>query len=268
MPRSRLLASLACVVLMGAVPLSSAAKKGQTLEEPRKVSQEEVQNQEAAKHYQFANQFMSQGLLKQANDSLDRALSLQPVYPEASYLKGAVLIQLNDFQGAIAHLENALAANPFLTEAHNLMGTAYAKMGDLDHALKEFEAVKGDISFPTPEVPEFNIGMVFWEKHACGEAIVHFRKALDINPEFWRGWYLLGDCQEQMGQRDLARESYLKAVSGLPDDVNVRYRLAIVCFQSRDWACARENFTKVRDTSPGSDLATGAREYLRQMDFR
>ena len=140
-------------------------------------------------------------------------------------------------------------------------------MGDYDRALKEFEIVKGDISFPTPEVAHFNIGKIFWERQSCGEAVIHFRKALEINPSFWRAWYLLGDCEEQLGQLALAKESYQKALAIEPNEVAPMYRLGYVCFQAKDWACARQQFAQVRTLAPASDMATGAREYLRQMDF-
>lgn len=262
-----LLAGLACLAGIVA-PSSAAGRRGDKLEDARKQSPEEAQNQEAAKHFQFGNQYFQQGLLRQAEDSLRRALAVQPVYPEASYLLGLVLYQVNDFRGAIAEAEKALHENPFLTEAHNVIGMAYGKMGDSDRALREFEIVKGDVSYPTPEVAHFNIGKVLWEKQACGEAVIHFRRALDVNPNFWRAWYLLGDCQEQIGQMDLARQSYEKALSFQPNEVAVMYRLGYICFESRDRACARQWFMKVRELSPGSEMGGGAREYLRQMDFR
>ena len=245
-----------------------AAPKSQKLEEQNRPSQEEMQNQEALKYYQFGNQYFQQGLLRQAEEALRKALQLQPAYPDASYLLGLVLIELNDYRGAIAEAQKALQQNPFLTEAHNLMGLALAKMGNTDAAIKEFEAVKADVSFPTPEVAHFNIGKVFWEKQSCGEAVVHFRRALEINNQFWRAWYLLGDCQEQLGQLGLAKTSYEKALAIEPNEVAPMYRLGYVCFQERDMACARKCFTSVRDLAPSTDMAAGAREYLRQMEFR
>lgn len=260
--------TLILVVALAIAGPGLAAPRGETIKGGNKPSAEATQNTEAQKYYQFGNQYFQQGMLRQAEEALRKALAVQPTYPDASYLLGLVLIEVNDYRGAIAEAEKALAENPFLTEAHNLMGLALARMGNFDAALKEFEAVKADVSFPTPEVAHFNIGKVFWEKQACGEALVHFRRALEINPQFWRAWYLLGDCQEQLGQIDLSRASYEKALAIEPHEIAPQYRLGYVCFQGRDFACARKYFTSVRDLAPTTDMAAGAREYLRQMEFR
>lgn len=242
--------------------------KDTRLEQTRAIDPEEMAATEAMTHLRFANQFFQQGMTQQARAEVEKALSIQPVFPEANYLQGLILLDLNDFHGASAAADRALAQNPFLTEAHNLKGFAYARMGDLDGALREFEIVKADASFPTPEVAHFNIGKIFWERQACGEAVLHFRRALEINPRWWRAWYLLGDCQEMIGQRDQARQSYTKALELSPSETGPAYRLGFTCFQLGDFACARSWFTKVLELAPSSEEAAGAREYLRQMNFR
>ena len=242
--------------------------KDTRLEQQRTIDPEEVAATEAMTHLRFANQFFQQGMTQQARAEVDKALSIQPVFPEASYLQGLVMLEQNDFHGASMAADRALSQNPFLTEAHNLKGLALARMGDLDGAMREFELVKGDASFPTPEVAHFNIGKVFWERQACGEAVLHFRRALEINPSFWRAWYLLGDCQEMLGQREQARASYGKALEIAPSETGPAYRLGFTCFQLGDFACARSWFTRVLEQAPSSEMAAGSREYLRQMNFR
>lgn len=244
------------------------AGKDTRLEQTRAIDPEEIAATEAMTHLRFANQFFQQGMTQQARAEVEKALSIQPVFPEAHYLHGLILLDLNDYHGASAAADRALAQNPFLTEAHNLKGFAFARMGDLDGALREFEIVKADASFPTPEVAHFNIGKIFWERQACGEAVLHFRRALEINPQWWRAWYLLGDCQEMLGQREQARQSYVKALEISPSETGPSYRLAFTCFQLGDFACARSWFTKVLELAPSSEEAAGAREYLRQMNFR
>jgi tetratricopeptide (TPR) repeat protein len=242
--------------------------KDTRLEETRTIDPEEASATEAMTHLRFANQFFQQGMTAQARGEVEKALQIQPVFPEASYVLGLIQLDQNDFQGALASADRALGQNPFLTEAHNLKGLALAKMGNLDEALREFEIVKADASFPTPEVAHFNIGKVFWERQACGEAVLHFRRALEINPQFWRAWYLLGDCQEMLGQKEQARQSYSKALEIAPSETGPAYRLGFTCFQLGDFACARSWFTKVLEQSPSSDMAAGAREYMRQMNFK
>ena len=79
---------------------------------------------------------------------------------------------------------------------------------------------------------------------------------------------MLGDCREQLGQAGPAREALEKAVQFLPDNPSVHYRLGYVCFVLQDYACARQHFDWVRLNAPSSELAAGAREFIRQIDFR
>ena len=236
-----------------------ASSGGQELADP---------SQEAYKFYQFGNQFYAQGLLQKAEESFQRALRIQPTYPEAKYMLALVHLHLNQHSAALREASEALAENPFFTECYNVRGMVHARLGNYDLALAEFQAVLGDINFPTPEVAHFNIGKVFWEQQACGDAVIHFRRALEVNPTMGKAWRLLGDCQDQMGHLGPARESYEKAIELMKDDVRPMYRLGLLCFQQGDFVCARLWFDKVRTVAPASPEAGGAREYIRQMEFR
>ena len=248
--------------------ISPRAVKETRLSETRRIDPEDAAATEAMTHLHFANQFLQQGMTAQAKAEVEKALAVQPAFPEASYLYACILYETNDYRGSLVQSQNALEQNPMLTEAHNIRGMAYGKMGDSETALKEFESVKADPSYPTPEVAHFNIGKVFADRQACGEAVLHFRRALEINPQFWRAWYQLGLCQEMLGQKEPSRQSFLKATDLAPDQTEPAYHLGLACFQLNDFACARSWFQKVLERSPSSDLASQSREYLRQMNFR
>lgn len=226
------------------------------------------QSQEAYKHFRFGLQYFQQGLLRRAETELHEALKVQETYPEAHYMLAIVYLELNEFERALHEANRALQENPLFTEAHNVLGLVHARMGSHEAALAEFQAVLGDINFPTPEVAHFNIGKVFWEQGNCSDAVLHFRRALEVNDEFGRAWYLMGDCEEQLGSVAKARSSYLKAIEHGTEQVGPMYRLGYVCYQQGDTARARKWFDEVRALAPGSDMAEAAREYVRAMDFR
>jgi tetratricopeptide (TPR) repeat protein len=265
---SVILMAVAAVALIGGTLPAEAKKRASKKQQLRDDPKDDARAAEAHKHYSFGYTFFSQGMLNKAKESLNESLRLQPDYSEALYVLGMVYLELNDYQQAIAHFQRCLESNPWFTEAHNLLGLTYAKMGEYQGALREFDAVKADINFPTPEIAHFNIGKVFAETDSCGEAVLHFRRAIEINSSFGKAWFLLGDCQEQLGQLDLARESLTEAVELIPDDPSVHYRLGYVCFAGKDYACAKTHFDFVRVNYPSSPLAQGAREFIKQIDFR
>jgi len=263
--------ALGLVVGLAAPPDADAGRsKKRADDEPTGVNEHlQDPSQEAYRFFQFGNQYFQQGLLQQAQENFERAISVQPAYAEAKYMLAIVAMELNDPNRAMRYANEALAENPFFTECHNVLGMVHARVGNYDQALAEFQAVLGDVNFPTPEVAHFNIGKVFWEQQDFSDAVIHFRRALEVNPKLCRAWYLMGDCQEQMGQVGDARLSYQKAIDLCgEDDVGPMYRLGVLCFQQGDKACARQWFDKVRTLSPGTDMGGAAREYIRQMDFR
>ena len=245
---------------------------GAPQERKKKIEKEAADDgalaQEAYKHYQFGVQFYQQGLLRQAEESFRRALSVQQTYPEANYMLALVHRELKNFPAAIWDLNEALRAHPLFTECHNVLGMIHAEMGNYDDALREFQIVASDVSFPTPEVAHFNLGKVFWSKQNCAEAVLHLRRALELNPNFGRAWNLMGDCQESMSQKAQAKESYAKAIELLGDDVGPMYRMGFLCFQDGDFPCAQRWFDKVLTLAPASEHAAAAREYMRQINFR
>lgn len=260
------LAGLLAAGHVAAAPKSSQKELRQA-DDPRARAEDQADN-EAYKQFQFGNQFYQRGLIKEAIGALRRATDVQPIYPDAYYVLALCHLDLNDPASAIGAAQTALQQNPLFTEAHNVLGLAYAKQGRQSEALKEFQLVLADVSFPTPEVAHFNIGRLAWEKQAFEDAVLHFRRALEINPSFGRAWYLMGDCQENMGQLDDAQKSYRRAVELMPREVGPRYRIGVICFKQGDKACARQHFEQVRLDAPGSDMAEGAREYLRQLNFQ
>jgi len=229
---------------------------------------EDSADSEAYKQFQFGTEFYRRGLLRESIDAFDRALAAKPAYPEAGYMLAVCYLELNDIASAVRAAENALQINPLFTEAHNVLGQALARRGQRELALKEFQIVLSDISFPTPEVAHFNVGRLAWEQQGYDEAVLHFRRAIELNPEWGRAWYMMGDCQESLGQLDEAKRAYAKAVDLMPHEVGPKYRLGLICFKSADMACARQYFEMVRTDAPGSDMAAGAREYLHQIHFR
>ncbi|MEM7247945.1 MAG: tetratricopeptide repeat protein [Acidobacteriota bacterium] len=263
---------LAVLFLLGSVPSADADrrsnKRDRTKRAKKQVQTEEETWRKAYENYRFGYQWFQQGLLTKAREHLEIALDLEPNYDEAAYVLSLVHLELNDHAAAIRLAERALDRNPFFTEAWNVKGLALARQGRYDEALAAFEAVKADISFPTPEIAHFNIGKVLAEMGRCDEAIRHLEKATEINEEFGKAHFLLGDCCEQVGQVGTARIHLERAAKFLADDPQVHYRLGYVCLNLGDVTCARMHLDKVRFLSPSSPLAHGARQLLEQIHFR
>jgi len=96
------------------------------------------------------------------------------------YEKGYLLLQRQDQQGAVEHLKLAIAAYPDFVAAHNTLGTAYLKLGKNEEARDEFaSAVKIDDHLPTSYL---NLGCARLALKQYPEAEESFSKASSIAP--------------------------------------------------------------------------------------
>jgi len=98
----------------------------------------------------------------EARRHFERALALDPTYPEGLVDLGTLLLSAGDLAGARTHLERALAQNAASAEGWNVLGVVRLKNGDAGGARAAWEkAVAAD-----PRYPEalFNLAL------ACGRA--------------------------------------------------------------------------------------------------
>ena len=65
---------------------------------------------------------------------------------------------------------------------YNSLGVLHRKKGDLDTALKNY--IKAIKVHPGEPYIHYNIGRLYLEKKEIADARDHFKKAIDINPEF------------------------------------------------------------------------------------
>ena len=75
----------------------------------------------------------------QAVKLLEKALELDPKFPEAYFELGKVYFDDQRYQQAIAAFERAVALQPTFPQAYYRLGGAYAKVGDRERAQKAWE---------------------------------------------------------------------------------------------------------------------------------
>jgi tetratricopeptide (TPR) repeat protein len=108
-----------------------------------------------------------------ARGNLESAVAIDPENEQAHLVLGAVLIELGEFEKSIEHSKTALTLN---------------RMSDL---------------------AEFNWGLALLKIGNHGEAIAHLENATLLNPELTSGYYQLGQCYIQSGDRETG-ERYIR----------------------------------------------------------
>ena len=123
--------------------------------------------------------YRQMGQLDNAEESLHKALSIDPEYAVAHNNLGIVYHKRGFDEEAIEKYKEALRLNPLFAQAHNNLGNIYLEKELLDDAINEY---KKTIEIrPDYEIAHNNLGIAYAKKGEIDNAIVSFEKTLAIN---------------------------------------------------------------------------------------
>ena len=153
-----------------------------------------------------------------AQDHFEKALALDSSSAAAHDGLGKVAAASGDAASAVASFERALELQPKASSVHHALGLAYRQLGNLDQA-KHHLARGGDapVLFADPYLREVTqigrsadfflvLGAQAFSEDRFEQAEVHYRKALELQPNDFTARKALGFCLEKLGDIDAAVE--------------------------------------------------------------
>jgi ribosomal protein S12 methylthiotransferase accessory factor len=112
-------------------------------------------------------------------------------------------------------------------------------------------------AFPERFDVHFFLGLALENQDRAGEALEHFRRALELNPpahELPSIYVHLGACQKDLGYFKEAAESFSRALELDPNLKEAHHFLGFCCFKLEDYQQAVACFEKVIELDPGSAI--------------
>jgi tetratricopeptide (TPR) repeat protein len=144
------------------------------------------------------------GQYQQAISHSDNAVSLDPNFAQAYYVKGLSLNKLRQYAEAAAAYEGAVQHNPNYAEAYVALGKIYsARMRQPDKAIATYDAAIEN----NPSAPKvyYELGAVYQNhKKDYKKAVKNFMKATQIKPDYDLAFFSLGVSQTELSQFDQA----------------------------------------------------------------
>jgi tetratricopeptide (TPR) repeat protein len=110
---------------------------------------------DAVAHYQVAQIFLVQQKTAEAAASLQRALDLNPEFPEVLIALGKLRADAKEFDAAIPMLQRAVALRPASEAAHYSLMMAYRNAGRMDDARREKAELDKLQAVPEGEFSDF-----------------------------------------------------------------------------------------------------------------
>jgi tetratricopeptide (TPR) repeat protein len=161
-----------------------------------------------------------------ALQSLRRALELDPENARAHLLLGYIHLEREDYPESERHLRSGiqlLATRPdmgsVLAEARNVLGVALIHQERYADAIEALVASSSDPMNMAPWYAWGNLGWAYYEQEAHDDSIAALERAVDIQPQFCLGFYL-------MGQTLFALERFEEAEEALTHSLEAHERCA------------------------------------------
>jgi type IV pilus assembly protein PilF len=111
-----------------------------------------------------------------------------PYLPDAHQALGLVYHGMGKLEAARAEYAEALRLRPKFSEASNNLGILLIDMGQYDAAIAAFKVALSDILYATPTLAEGNMGWAYYQKGDVSAAVEHIGNAVASDPQFCRGY--------------------------------------------------------------------------------
>jgi type IV pilus assembly protein PilF len=185
---------------------------------------------------------------------LYESLALDPNNADAHYLKGIVLMGLEDLVGSEAEFTEALRLRSDFLEARNNLGSALLAQGRYSEAIQVLTPLTETPLYPTPAFAHGNIGWAWYQLGDLAKARRAIEMALFLNPKFCLGANNLGLVYRDMGNARSAREQFEKATKQCPTFADAWYHLGVLLQEAGETKAADEAFGKCTEAGPDSPI--------------
>ena len=162
-----------------------------------------------------------------ATRTLEHALNFDPSQVDVRLRAAELYLESEEYGRAIEHLRRVLDARPDDTRVLVDLGSAYDLKGD-DRQAETHLARALALEPENPAVKATLAGVYHGRGHRLvdtgrtEDALVEFRRALELDPDFPEHYECLGDAHLRLGQRAAAKEMFARGLARHPDDPKAR----------------------------------------------
>ena len=168
--------------------------------------------------------FSGQGRVREAATCLEQALARDPRHAAACLQLGDSLMDLCEYDRALAAYRHALTVRVSFPEAHNNLAGALLHLGDPHAAIAACRHAL--VERPGYALALNTLGSALAKVGLLDEAIAALRQAVSLNHAYANAHHNLGNVLDQAGRVEEARQSYHAALAINPNLEEAHYNLA------------------------------------------
>lgn len=226
---------------------------------------ENIKNAEAFS--QLGYSYFNGGHLNEAFVEFQKAVALNPKNKEALSYLGLISTQFKKYDEAISYFKRAISVDPNYADAINNLGVTYVEMGDPDEGIKQFKAALRNPLYRTPAQAYLNMGYAYYKKGDFVNAENYLRDSLIRNPVSPATLYTLGLVYLETDRDDSAIMEFKKAIGIMPDYVDAHWELAMLYLKKGDKARALKHFKAVAEKDNNVERSRTALQYIEKLKY-
>jgi predicted O-linked N-acetylglucosamine transferase (SPINDLY family) len=173
----------------------------------------------------LGNVLRDQGKLKEAIAAYKEAIRQKPAYAEASSNLGSAYLALSEFDAALAAFDKAIKLKPDYAEGHFNRGVALRAKGQLEDAAAAFRQALA--LRPNLREAHFSLGVTLADMRRFEDAIASFEAAIALAPDLAEPYSNLGSAYMELDRMEEAAEACRNAVRLRPDFALAYYNLGV-----------------------------------------
>ena len=137
--------------------------------------------------------------------------------------------------------------------SHMLLGELYLSMKRHDEAEAELRTAKSMVMTPDEEKAiEGGLGNIEMRRENVAEALPHFQRVIEIDPDYPGIWFSLGFANRNLGNFVVAEQAYKRAIEIEPTDIRPYSELTAIYMNRPDQALARSIIAQGVHANPES----------------
>jgi type IV pilus assembly protein PilF len=221
-----------------------------------------VKNNQESYHYQMGLSYLGEHNYTSALIELTEAEKSDPQNPELLYNLGLAYLGKKRFDLAEQKLQQAIMLKPNYSPARNDLGVVYLELKRWDNAIQQFKIVKDDIFYQDSENAAINLGLAYLGKGDYPKALEELRAVIVANPRNPVARLSLGRVWFAMDKTEQAIVEYRKALEIFKDFGAAYYYLGLAQLKQNSLDAARSSFNEVLRIIPDSELGHASIGYL------
>ena len=215
----------------------------------------------AAYHYQRGLSYLGEKNYSAALQDLGEAEKLDPNNPELLYSLGQAYMGKRRPDLAEMKFQMALKLRPNYSQARNDLGVVYMDMKRWDSAIQQFKLVKDDLLYEQHDNAVINLGLSYLGKGEYQQAFDELNALRSLAPRNPLVRVALGRVLFAQDKQLQAIIEYRRALEIYPDYAAAHYYLGMSLMKS-NLVAARAAFREAARIVPDSEIGRSSMEYL------